>query len=79
MTKGPGELFTFIAADVVVPDQGESKRQKTADTLLNILEGRIRNKNTRSAYLTALRSFFAFCSEYKLELDKIQAYHVGMG
>jgi hypothetical protein len=38
MTKGPGELFTFIAADVVVPDQGESKRQKTADTLLNIPE-----------------------------------------
>ena len=59
MTKGPVELFTFLA-DVVVPDQGESKRQKTADTLLNILEGRIRNKNTRSAYLTALRSFFAF-------------------
>jgi integrase/recombinase XerD len=78
MTKGPGELFTFIAADMVVPDPGESKRQKTADTLLNILEGRIRNKNTRSAYLTAWRSFFAFCSEYKLELDKIQVYHVGM-
>ena len=70
--------ITFSSADLVIPDAAESKRQKTADTLLNILEGRIRNKNTRSAYKNAWRLFFQFCSEYKLELDRVQPYHVGM-
>jgi hypothetical protein len=39
------------------------KEAKTAETLLNILEGRITNANTRSAYKTAWRAFFSFCSE----------------
>ena len=72
------QQITFSATDLVIPDARESKRQKTADTLLNILEGRIRNKNTRSAYKNAWRLFFQFCSEYKLELDKVKPYHVGM-
>jgi site-specific recombinase XerD len=50
----------------------------TAEALLNILEGRIRTKNTRNAYKTAWRSFFAFCSEYKLELDRVKPYHFGL-
>jgi integrase/recombinase XerD len=70
--------IAFSSVDLVIPDARESRRQKTADTLLNILEGRIRNKNTRSAYKTAWRSFFAFSSEYKLELDRVKPYHVGM-
>jgi hypothetical protein len=66
------QQITFSATDLVIPDVRESKRQKTAETLLNILEGRIRNPNTRNAYKVAWKSFFSFCSEYKLELDKIQ-------
>ena len=38
----------FTATDLV-PGSSEAKRAKTAETLLNILEGRIRNKSTRSA------------------------------
>jgi integrase/recombinase XerD len=61
-----------------VPGSPESKRQKTAETLLNILQGRVRNKNTRSAYKAAWRSFFEFCSEYKLQLDRVKPYHFDM-
>jgi len=62
----------------LVAGSSESKRQKTAETLLNILEGRIRNKNTKSGYKVAWRSFFGFCSEYKLELNRVKPYHIGM-
>jgi site-specific recombinase XerD len=54
------------------------KEAKTAEALLNILEGRITNANTRSAYKTAWRAFFSFCSEYKLELNQIKPYHFGL-
>jgi len=77
VNKEPAEN-TFSSAELLILDARESKRQKTADTLLNILEGRIRNKNTRSAYKTAWRSFFQFCSEFKLELHAVKPYHVGM-
>jgi site-specific recombinase XerD len=56
----------------------ESKRTKTAETLLNILQGRISNANTRSAYKIAWSSFFLFCSEYNLTLERVKPYHVGM-
>jgi hypothetical protein len=39
----------FAAGDSV-PGSSESKRAKTAETFLNILEGQIRNTNTRTAY-----------------------------
>jgi integrase/recombinase XerD len=37
----------------------------------------VRNPNTRSAYRVAWRSFLAFCSERRLELESVKAYHVG--
>ena len=67
----------FTAADLISASS-ESKRAKVSETLLNILEGRVRNSNTRKAYKAAWRSFFAFCSEYKLELNRAKPYHVGM-
>ena len=67
----------FTAADLI-PSSAESNRAKTAETLLNILEGRIRNSNTRNAYKIAWRAFFTFCSEYKLELDRVKSYHFGL-
>src|SRR5271166_435167 len=67
----------FATADLI-QDSSASKRAKTAETLLNILEGRIRNPNTRNAYKTAWRSFFEFCSEYKLQLDRVKPYHFGL-
>src|SRR5271166_2722091 len=67
----------FTAADLI-SRSSESKRAKVFETLLNILEGRIRNPNTRNAYKTAWRSFFEFCSEYKLELDRVKPYHFGL-
>ncbi len=56
----------------------EWKREETAETLLNVLEGLIRNKNTRSAYKVAWKGFFRFCSDYKLELDRVKPYHFGL-
>jgi hypothetical protein len=67
----------FTAADLI-SGSSESKRAKVSETLLNILEGRVRNSNTRKAYRAARRSFFAFCSEYKLELDRVKPYHFGL-
>src|SRR4029077_19627358 len=67
----------FTAADLV-SGSSESKRAKVSETLLNILEGRVRNSNTRKAYKAAWRSFFEFCSEYKLELDRVKPYHFGL-
>jgi len=69
--------LVFTAADLI-PSSAESNRAKTAETLLNILEGRIRNSNTRNAYKIAWRAFFTFCSEYKLELDRVKSYHFGL-
>src|ERR1700687_5196482 len=67
----------FTTADLI-QDSSASKRAKTAETLLDILEGRIRNKNTRNAYKTAWRSFFEFCSVYKFELERVKPYHFGL-
>jgi integrase/recombinase XerD len=67
----------FTAVDLIL-GSSESKRAKVSETLLNILEGRVRNSNTRKAYKAAWRSFFQFCSEYKLELHRVKPYHFGM-
>ena len=67
----------FTAVDLIL-GSSESKRAKVSETLLNILEGRVRNSNTRKAYKSAWRSFFQFCSEYKLELHRVKPYHFGM-
>jgi integrase/recombinase XerD len=67
----------FTSADLI-SGSSESKRAKVSETLLNVLEGRVRNSNTRKAYKAAWRSFFEFCSEYKLELDRVKPYHFGL-
>jgi integrase/recombinase XerD len=69
--------IVFTAADLIL-GSSESNRAKVAETLLNILEGRVRNSNTRKAYKAAWRSFFQFCSEYKLELHRVKPYHFGL-
>ena len=69
--------IVFTAADLIL-GSSESNRAKVSETLLNILEGRVRNSNTRKAYKAAWRSFFQFCSEYKLELHRVKPYHFGM-
>ena len=56
----------------------EAKREKVKETLLNIIEGHIQNPNTRSGYRTAWHGFFKFCSEYRLELEKMQPFHIRM-
>jgi integrase len=70
--------LVFTAGNLAPSASSEYKRQKTAETFLNILEGRIRNENTRNAYKAAWRSFFEFCSVYKLELERVKPYHFGL-
>src|SRR5260370_33212943 len=78
VTENTVTEVVFTAGDVIPGSSRESKRAKTAETLLNILEGRIRNANTKSAYKTAWRAFFEFCSVYKLELERVKPYHFGL-
>jgi integrase/recombinase XerD len=66
-----------IALTDLLLGTSESNRDKTAETFLEILGARLRNPNTRSAYLVAWRSFLAFCSKRQLELPAVKAYHVG--
>src|SRR5258708_7364372 len=71
------EEVAFTAGDLILGSP-ESNRTKTAETLLNILEGHLRNSNTRSAYKVAWRYFFEFCSAYNLDLDRVKPYHFGL-
>jgi integrase len=71
------EEVVFTSSDVIL-GSSESTRTKTAETLLNILQGQLRNSNTRSAYKVAWRYFFEFCSAYKLDLDRVKPYHFGL-
>jgi hypothetical protein len=52
VTKHRGLTEVFMAADLI-SGSFESKGAKVFETLLNILEGRVRNSNTRKAYKTA--------------------------
>ena len=61
----------------LVAGTSQSTRAKTAETFLELLGARVRNPNTRSPYRVAWRSFLAFCSARRLELESVKAYHVG--
>jgi integrase/recombinase XerD len=78
-TAIPGpEPAIYQELELLLPASFDQKRQQTAETLLNLLEGKISNPNTRQAYKNAWRQFFLFCSEYKLELDRIRPYHFNL-
>ena len=66
-----------LASFDLLEGTSESARAKTAETFLELLGARVRNPNTRSAYRVAWRSFLAFCSARRLELESVKAYHVG--
>jgi integrase/recombinase XerD len=68
---------TLVELTDLLPGNSESDRTNTAETFLEILGARMRNPNTRSAYRVAWKSFLAFCSKRKLELEGVKAYHVG--
>ena len=70
-----GEVL--LASFDLLEGTSASSRAKTAETFLELLGARVRNPNTRSAYLVAWRSFLAFCSARQLELENAKAYHVG--
>jgi hypothetical protein len=44
----------------IVPESIDSERQKTAEALVDLLEGEIVNLNTRQAYKIAWRNFLLF-------------------
>jgi integrase/recombinase XerD len=60
--------------ELELPNSAASKRQKTAESLVDLL-GEIDNPNTRQAYKIAWRDFFAFCSKSKLSLDRVRPRH----
>src|SRR4029077_5481016 len=61
----------------LIAGTSQSTRAKTAETFLELLGARVRNPNTRSVYRAAWRSFLAFCSARRLELESVKAHHVG--
>src|SRR6201987_4425637 len=80
MTQEDSQTETLKVLLLAPFDLGTSEstsRAKTGETLLELLAGRVRNPNTRSAYRVAWRSFLAFCSARQLELEHVKAYHVG--
>jgi K+-transporting ATPase, c chain/Phage integrase, N-terminal SAM-like domain len=80
MTQGISQRETgevLLSRFDLLEGTSESARAKTAETFLELLGARVRNPNTRSAYLVAWRSFLAFCSARQLELESVKAYHVG--
>jgi hypothetical protein len=58
--------------DFLLGRTSESTRAKTAETFFELLGARVRNPNTRSAYRVAWRSFLAFCSARRLELESVR-------
>jgi hypothetical protein len=80
MTQGISQTETgevLLSSFDLLEGTSASARAKTAETFLELLGARVRNPNTRSAYLVAWRSFLAFCSARQLELESVKAYHVG--
>jgi hypothetical protein len=75
-TLDTGAQEVVLASLDFIPGTSESNRDKTAETFLELLGASVRNPNTRSAYRVAWRSFLAFCSARKLELEGVKAYHV---
>jgi site-specific recombinase XerD len=72
----PGmQLPLAITLETFLVGFSDDERKKTAETLLNTLEGQIENLNTRRAYKTAWSQFFRFCSKKKLELNQVRPYH----
>jgi integrase len=70
------ELTEVVCTAVASVPGSSAKRQKTAEALPKILEGRIRTKNTSNAYKAAWRCFFGFCLKNKLEFGEVKPYHV---
>src|SRR5258705_5315655 len=76
--KSPlGAREVLLAPLDLLEGTSESTRAKTAEIFFELLGARMRNPNTRSAYRVAWRSFLAFCSARRLELESVTAYHVG--
>ena len=74
-TKKSRAISLHEQLELLLPASWQQKHRTIAETLLNTLEGKISNPNTRQAYKNAWRQFFLFCSKYKLELDRIRPYH----
>jgi integrase/recombinase XerD len=72
MPRTREQLPVALTLETLLVGFSDDERKKTAETLLNTLEGQIENLNTRQAYKTAWRQFFRF---KKLELNRVRPYH----
>jgi integrase/recombinase XerD len=75
MAKTREQLPVALTLETLLLGYSDNERKKTAETLLNTLEGQIENLNTRQAYKAAWVQFFRFCSGNKLELARVRPYH----
>jgi hypothetical protein len=59
MPKTGEQLPVTLTLETLLAGFSDDERKKTAETLLNTLEGQIENLNTRQAYKTAWSQFFS--------------------
>ena len=66
-----------IAAGIIVPAIVADAGDRAARRFLEFFAATIRNRNTRLAYLHAVREFFAWCDRHQLDrLADIEPLHV---
>ena len=70
--------FTGWGALGSVLPGNESEKRDAAEALLDSGLAKLRNRNTREAYLFGWRNFFDWCAQNGLALDGVRPRHVGL-
>lgn len=70
--------FTGWGALGSVLPGNESEKRDAAEALLDSVLAKLRNRNTRAAYLFGWRNFFDWCAQNGLSLDGVRPRHVGL-
>ena len=70
-------ISATVAASIVVPAIVADAGDHAARRFLEFVAGTVRNRNTRTAYLHAVRRFFAWCEHHRIsQLADIEPLHV---
>ena len=73
---GNENLPTVITATTVVPAFIADAGERAGYAFVDFFTAQIRNPNTRAAYATAVRSFFAWCDVQRLTMRTLRTHHV---
>src|SRR5947207_13882410 len=74
---GKENLPAVVGAMTVVPAFIADGGERAGYAFIDFFTAQIRNRNTRAAYATAVRSFCAWCDAKGLTLGTLRTHHVG--